>query len=83
MFELHLHGSRAVVAAVFGELGRLQFRMASRGEFTRRAVLNRRMSLQQAEAIGDLVESEFEFERQVAVGNLLGRNKDFLDGLRG
>lgn len=55
MIELHLHGSRAVVAAVFRQLSRLEFSAAKRGEFTRRAVLNKRMSLQEAEAVGDLV----------------------------
>ncbi len=41
MAELHLHGSRAVVAAVFRALGKLDsFRPAEAGEFTRRALLN-------------------------------------------
>jgi tRNA modification GTPase len=82
MIELHLHGSRAVVAEVFRELARLQFSVAKRGEFTRRAVINNRMNLQQAEAVGDLVESHLEFERQVAVSNLVGKNKAFLDQIR-
>lgn len=55
MIELHLHGSRAVVLAVFRELARLKFTAAKRGEFTKRAVLNKRMSLQEAEAVRDLI----------------------------
>lgn len=40
------------------------------------------MNLQQAEAVGDLVESHLEFERQIAVSNLVGKNKAFLDQIR-
>ena len=56
--------------------------MANRGEFTRRSVLNNRLTLQQAEAINDLVNSQLQFQRQVAVHNLLGKNKAYLDELR-
>src|SRR5579872_3344493 len=38
--ELHVHGSRAVVAALFEELARLGLRLAEPGEFTRRAFAN-------------------------------------------
>src|SRR5215212_10074495 len=46
MAELHLHGGRAVVAAVLGELGKLpNFRPAEAGEFTRRAFENGKLDL--------------------------------------
>jgi tRNA modification GTPase len=45
LFELHLHGSKAIVSAVFRELAKMDFKPAKRGEFTRRAMLNGRMSL--------------------------------------
>ena len=52
----------------------MNFSPAKKGEFTRRALLNKRINLQQAEAIGDLISSEREFDRQVAVNNLVGKN---------
>ena len=58
MAELQLHGGRAVIAAVLAALGRLTgFRPAEAGEFTRRAVLNGRMDLLQAEAVADLIDA--------------------------
>jgi tRNA modification GTPase len=64
--------------AVFQELAALGFTPAKRGEFTRRAIQNGRMDLLEAEAINDLVNSELEFERQVAIGNLMGQGAKYL-----
>ncbi len=67
MAELHLHGGRAVVAAVLAELGRLAgFRPAEAGEFTRRAFANDRMDLTQVEGLADLVQAETEAQRRQA-----------------
>jgi tRNA modification GTPase len=70
--EFHLHGSRAVLAAVMGALGRLGLRVAEPGEFTRRAFHNGKLDLLQAEAIADLVEAETEAQRRQALGQLSG-----------
>jgi len=67
--EIHCHGSRAVVAALIGWLAqRPGLRMARGGEFTRRACLNGRMTLAEAEALGDLLAAETERERKAALG---------------
>src|SRR5205823_2398124 len=58
--EFHLHGSRAVLAALMRVLGRLGLRLAEPGEFTRRAFLNGKLDLLQAEAIADLAAAETE-----------------------
>ena len=51
--ELHLHGGRAVVAAVLAALRDLPgMRPAEPGEFTRRAFLNGKLDLVEAEALG-------------------------------
>jgi tRNA modification GTPase len=66
--ELHLHGGRAVVAAVLERLGGLpEFRNAEAGEFTRRAFANARMDLTQVEGLADLVAAETEAQRRQAV----------------
>ena len=63
--ELHLHGGRAIVAAVFRVLGRLDgFRPAEAGEFTRRALLNGKLDLAAVEGLGDLVAAETEAQRR-------------------
>jgi tRNA modification GTPase len=70
--ELHLHGSRAVLAAVMRVLRRLGLRLAEPGEFTRRAFLNGKLDLLQAEAIADLTAAETEAQRRQALRQLDG-----------
>jgi tRNA modification GTPase len=71
--ELHLHGGRAVLAKVFSVLGALPgFRPAEAGEFTKRAVLNGKMDLANAEGLGDLVSAETEAQRRQAMHQYQG-----------
>jgi tRNA modification GTPase len=70
--EFHLHGSRAVLAAMAEELRGLGLRLAEPGEFTRRAFLNGKLDLTQAEAIADLVAAETEAQRHQAMRQLDG-----------
>jgi tRNA modification GTPase len=71
--ELQLHGGRAVLSAVFAELGaRPGFRLAEPGEFTRRAFLNGKLDLTAAEAIADLVAAETTAQRRQALRQLAG-----------
>jgi len=65
--ELHLHGGPAVIAAVAEALARLGARPAEPGEFTRRAFLNGRMDLTEAEGIADLIAAETEAQRRQAL----------------
>jgi len=66
--ELHLHGGRAVVAAVLAALGQIKgCRGAEAGEFTRRAFENGRIDLAEAEGLGDLLAAETELQRQSAI----------------
>jgi len=74
--EFHLHGSRAVLAAVMQALGRLGLRLAEPGEFTRRAFLNGKLDLLQAEAIADLTAAETEAQRRQALRQLGGELGD-------
>jgi tRNA modification GTPase len=70
--EFHVHGSRAVLAAVMRALARLGLRLAEPGEFTRRAFLNGKLDLLQAEAIADLAAAETEAQRRQALRQLDG-----------
>jgi tRNA modification GTPase len=70
--ELHLHGSRPVIDAIADLLVRAGLRPAEPGEFTRRAFLNGRVDLVQAEAVHDLVFAETEAQRRQAIRQLEG-----------
>lgn len=81
--ELHLHGGRAVVRAVLETLSRRKnFRMADAGEFTRRAFLNGKFNLTEAEALSDLIAAETETQRRFALSNSENRHRALYDGWR-
>lgn len=65
--ELHLHGGPAVIAAVGEALAALGARPAEPGEFTRRAFLNGRMDLTEAEGVADLIAAETQAQRRQAL----------------
>lgn len=66
--ELHLHGGRAVVAAVLEALaGQSGLRPAEAGEFTRRAFENGRIDLAEAEGLADLLAAETQSQRRAAL----------------
>jgi tRNA modification GTPase len=65
--ELSLHGGRAVLAAVSAALIEAGARPAEPGEFSRRAHLNGRLDLLEAEAMADLIAAETEAQRRLAV----------------
>jgi tRNA modification GTPase len=73
MVELQLHGGRAIVARVFGVLGRLGgFRMAEPGEFTRRAFEHGRLDLTAVEGLADLIYADTEAQRRQALAQFKG-----------
>ncbi|WP_269933166.1 tRNA uridine-5-carboxymethylaminomethyl(34) synthesis GTPase MnmE [Aminobacter sp. HY435] len=81
--EFHVHGGRAVVAALLAELTRIPgLRHAEPGEFTRRAFLNGKMDLLAAEALADLINAETEAQRQFAVLNSSGAQSELYSAWR-
>jgi len=73
MFELHLHGGRAVSESMLNYLSKQKdFRFAQPGEFTRRAFINDKLSLIEVEAISDLIHAETEAQRIQASRQLGG-----------
>ncbi|MDQ0137935.1 tRNA modification GTPase [Neorhizobium galegae] len=65
--EIHLHGSRAVVSAVYQELEAIGLRLAEAGEFSRRAFENGKLDLVEVEGLADLIAAETEMQRRLAV----------------
>ena len=81
--EFHLHGGRAVVAAVLDALSRLDgLRPAEPGEFTRRAFLNGKMDLGDVESLADLVDAETEAQRRQALRAVEGALAGWVETLR-
>ena len=70
--EFHCHGSPAVLSAALEALFAKGARQAGPGEFTKRAFLNGRMDLTQAEAVIDLIEAESAEAAANAAGQLGG-----------
>lgn len=71
--EFHVHGGRAVVAAVLAALSTFAAcRPAERGEFTRRAYETGRIDLTEVEGLADLVAAETEAQRRQALGQAAG-----------
>lgn len=71
--ELHLHGSQAVLAAVFAALSSFaHVRPAEPGEFTRRAFLNGKLDLVQVEGLGDLLDARTQAQREQAYRQMSG-----------
>ena len=70
--ELYCHGSLAVLRTVLSALYHAGARPANPGEFTRRAFLNGKMDLTQAEAVIDLIDSETEISARNAAEQMNG-----------
>ncbi len=71
--EIHIHGGRAVIAAVIDALAAQPgLRAAEPGEFTRRAFENGKLDLTAAEGLADLVNAETEAQRRQARRQLEG-----------
>ena len=70
--EFHCHGSPMVLALGLEALFAAGARQARAGEFTRRAFLNGRLDLAQAEAVGDLLSAQSREGARHAAGQLAG-----------
>jgi len=70
--ELSTHGGYLVPNSVIAALISSGARQALPGEFTRRAVLNSKLDILQAEAIGDLIDARSQAMRRTALGQLDG-----------
>jgi tRNA modification GTPase len=71
--EFHVHGGRAVLAALFAALsGFADVRAAEPGEFTRRAFENGKLDLTEAEALDDLIHADTDRQHRQALRQLKG-----------
>lgn len=71
--EFHVHGGRAVLAALFGAISDIpNARAAEPGEFTRRAFENGKLDLTEAEGLDDLIHADTDRQRRQALRQLQG-----------
>jgi tRNA modification GTPase len=71
--EFHVHGGRAVVAAMVKAIGGIAgTRPAEPGEFTRRALVNGKLDLAEVEGLADLIDAETEWQRRAALRQAQG-----------
>jgi tRNA modification GTPase len=81
--ELQFHGSIAVIEHILEVLSQMTYiRMAQAGEFARRAFINNKMDLTQAEALADLIDSETRVQKRVALRQLGGQLRDLYESWR-
>ena len=81
--EISFHGSPHIAQKILEVLLKNGARMAKAGEFTMRAFMNGRIDLSQAEAIADIISSENEASRKVALNQLKGGISQEISILRG
>ena len=86
-FEINCHGGMFIVKRIIDLCLKQGARLADRGEFSKRAFLNNKMDLVQAESINDMIRASSELESKLAINSLMGNTsklvenieKDFLD----
>ena len=82
MVEIICHGGYASTNVIIQHLLKSGARLAEPGEFTRRAFLNGRISLSQAEAVAAAIEAKSELALKAAARNLKGELFDEIDGIK-
>ena len=80
--EINCHGGIATTKKVLELLLKQNIRLAEPGEFTKRAFLNGRIDLTQAEAVMDLINVKSDTARQIAISNLKGNTTKKIRNLR-
>lgn len=79
MVEIHGHGGRLVSQQVLDAVLDAGARLAAPGEFTRRAFVNGKMDLVQAEAVADLIRARSDAARRLALRQMEGRLSEKLE----
>ncbi len=80
--EINCHGGALVINKILDILVRNGCRIAEAGEFTKRAFLNGRIDLSEAEAVMDIIQSKNEFALKSSVRQLKGAVSDKISKLR-
>ncbi len=82
VIEIHCHGGVNIVKKILHLALKNGARYAERGEYTKRAFLNKKMDLSQAEAVADLIDSKTEDFVMTSAKNLSGVLGDKIKSIR-
>ncbi|MBT5856013.1 tRNA uridine-5-carboxymethylaminomethyl(34) synthesis GTPase MnmE [bacterium] len=80
--ECHCHGSPVVQKQLLSAILTAGGRLATAGEFTKRAFLNGKMDLTKAESIADLIHAETDISKTVALSHLQGKLYNHINHIR-
>ena len=80
--EINTHGGIAPTNKVLEVLLETGCRLADPGEFTKRAFLNGRIDLLEAEAVMDMIDSKTEIQRKMASNQISGKTSNLINELR-
>lgn len=80
--EINTHGGIAPTNKVLELLLEKGCRIAEPGEFTKRAFLNGRIDLLEAEAVMDMIDSKTESQRKMAINQISGKTSELINELR-
>ena len=80
--EINTHGGIAPTNKVLEILLEIGCRLAEPGEFTKRAFLNGRIDLLEAEAVMDMIDSKTEIQRKMASNQISGKTSSLINELR-
>lgn len=79
--EFNCHGGIVTLTTVLDLVVKAGARLAEPGEFTKRAFLNGRLDLAQAEAVAELISSKTELSKKIAIDTLEGRLSEHVNKL--
>ncbi len=82
MVEINCHGGIFITQKVLNVCLKYGARLAQRGEFSKRAFLNGRIDLSQAEAISDLISAKNDYASELALKGIQGNISHFIEDLR-
>lgn len=82
VIEIYSHGAPAVINKIFDFLSETGARMATRGEFSRRAFLNGKMDLADVDGLAALLDAQTERQRRAALQSMTGRDSRIYDTWR-
>ena len=77
--EISCHGSIATITKISNILEISGIRLAEPGEFTKRSLMNDKLDLLQTEGLADLINSETEKQRSMAISGLSGKLSKFVN----
>jgi len=80
-FEINCHGGMFIVKRIISLCLKKGARLADRGEFSKRAFLNNKMDLVQAESINDMIRANSELEAKLAVNSLVGNTSKLVENI--